>query len=270
MRLTARPLPARTPAEPQRGEPVTLEKVGHHDVFRRRDQLNAGLVVVALDVFGIGGVEHQQRARRQPAMQALDLVERHVGAGRVVRIGEEYDLGPFRHRAENGVDIGGVVLLGRHHGLRARAQGRNRIDQKAVGGVDRLVAVGEIGARQQVEEVVGAGAAHDARGIEAEGAADRLAQFRRRAVGIVLEMAGDALIGLDRLRARPQRRLVGGQLVDPGDAGRAALAGNIGLDREHAGTRDRTLRLGFRHLGTWKALFHRAAIARSGPPGHRR
>jgi len=30
-----------------------------------------------------------------------------------------------------------------------------------VGGVDRLVAIGEIGARQQVQEVVGAGAAYD-------------------------------------------------------------------------------------------------------------
>ena len=43
-------------------------------------------------------------------------------------------------------------------------------------GVDRLVAVGEIGAREQIEQVVGAGAADDAVGVEPEGAADRFAQ----------------------------------------------------------------------------------------------
>ncbi len=74
-------------------------------------------------------------------------------------------------------------------------------------------------------------------GIETESAPDRLAQIARRAVGIVLQMAGDGLVGRDRLRTRPERRLVGGQLVHLGDARRAALAGNIGLDLEHAGTR---------------------------------
>ena len=39
-------------------------------------------------------------------------------------------------------------------------------------GVDRLVAVDEIGLRQQMQEIVGAGAADDAVGVEAEGAAD--------------------------------------------------------------------------------------------------
>ncbi len=54
-------------------------------------------------------------------MQALDLVERHVGAGRIVGIGQKYDLGLLRHRFENRIDIGGVVLLRRDHGRGARA-----------------------------------------------------------------------------------------------------------------------------------------------------
>ena len=46
-------------------------------------------------------------------MQPLDLVERHVGAGRVVGVGEEDDLGPRASRGEDRVDIGGLVgLLG--------------------------------------------------------------------------------------------------------------------------------------------------------------
>ena len=87
---------------------------------------------------------------------------------------------------EDRIDVGGVVLLRRDHGRGAGAERRDRIDQEAVRGVDRLVAVGEIGARQQVEQIVGAGAADDAGRIEPEGAADRLAQVGRRAVRIIL------------------------------------------------------------------------------------
>jgi hypothetical protein len=54
-------------------------------------------------------------------------------------------------------------------------------------------------------------------------------------------MLADRLVGLDRLRARAERRLVGGELEDLRDAGRAALARHIGLDLEHAGARLRTL-----------------------------
>ena len=103
-------------------------------------------------------------------------------------------------------------------------------------GVDRLVAVGEIGARQQIQQVVGAGAADDAVGIEPERAPDRLAQLARRAVRIILaDASATDLIGRDRARARPERRLVRRQLEHLGDARRAALAGHIGLDIEHAG-----------------------------------
>ena len=79
---------------------------------------------------------------------------------------------------ENGVDVGGVVLLRRDHGLGAGAERGDRVHQKAVRGMNRLVAIGQIGARDQVEQVVGAGAANDARRIEAEDAADRFAQRR--------------------------------------------------------------------------------------------
>jgi hypothetical protein len=79
--------------------------------------------------------------------------------------------------------------------------------------VDRLVAVGQIGARDQVQEVVGARAAHDARGIEAEGTADGFAQRRRGAVGVIAQAACHRAIGLDRDRARAERRLVRRELA---------------------------------------------------------
>ena len=67
------------PAEAQRGETVDLrEGAAHDDVLARRDQLDAGLVIVAPHVFGIGRIQHQQHVARQRAMQPLDLVEWHV------------------------------------------------------------------------------------------------------------------------------------------------------------------------------------------------
>ena len=70
-------------------------------------------------------------------------------------------------------------------------------------GVDRLVAVGEIGARQQIEQIVRAGAADDAVGVEPVGASDRFAQLGRRAVGIILEVLAGRAIGGDRLGLGP-------------------------------------------------------------------
>ena len=92
---------------------------------------------------------------------------------------------------EDGVDVGGEILLRRGNRFGAGAQGRDRVNQKAVLGVDRLVAIGEIGARQQIEQIVGAGAANDARGIETEDFADRLPQRGGRAVRIIFQMFGD-------------------------------------------------------------------------------
>ena len=131
-------------------------------------------------------------------MQALDLVERQAGAGRIVRIGEEDDFGLFRHRGKNCIDVGSEILLRRHHRLRAGAERHDRIDQEAMRGVDRLVAVDQIGVRKQMQQIVGAGAADDAIGIEPERAPDRLAQIDCRAVRIVLKVVGGGLIGRDR------------------------------------------------------------------------
>src|SRR5262249_58851469 len=114
-----------------------------------------GVVVVAAYVFGISGIEHEQHMRRQTAMQPLDFVERHVGAGRVVGVGEKNDLGARAHRGEHGVDVGSVVLFRRRDRRRAGAADGDRVDQKRVGGVNRLVAVVEIGVGDEVQEVVG-------------------------------------------------------------------------------------------------------------------
>ena len=63
---------AEHPADPQRGEAVNLgERMRHHRVLGGRHQFDADLVIVARDVIGIGGVEHQQHMSGSPARSRL-------------------------------------------------------------------------------------------------------------------------------------------------------------------------------------------------------
>ena len=216
-----------------------------------RHQFDAELIVVARHIIGIRRVEHQQDVRRQPGAQALDFVERQVGSGRVVRIGEPHDLGAWRDQLQDRIDIGGEIGLGRDDVFRAVRHGRDRVHQKAVRGGDRLVALAEIGVRQQVEDFIRAGAADDAVGVEAEGAADRLAQHPRGAFRIVLQMRRDVLVNGHGLRRRPERRLVGRQLEHLAARLRhRGLARRVGRNIEDAG-----IRHGAGHL--WLRVFWR-------------
>ena len=224
------------------------EGPAHHHVVRRGNELEPGLVVVAPDVFGVGGVEHQQHGFGQRAAQSLDFVERQIGAGRIVGVGDEDDLRARAHRGEDRVDVRRVVLFAGYDRRPAGRQRRNRIDQEAVGGVDRLLARPEKGLRQEMQQFVRPRPADDARRVEAERAADRLAQFGGGPVRIILKMMADSIIGRDRMRAWSERRLVGGEFEHFGSVRRGALARHIGLDREHAGTRFGTLSCGHRKL----------------------
>jgi hypothetical protein len=100
--------------------------------------------------------------------------------------------------------------------------------------VDRLVAVIEIGARGQREQFVGTGAANNPAGIQPERFRDRLAQIMRGAIRIVVQRCGDPAIGLNRLRARAERRLVRGKFVHLRDTRRMAAARHIGIDLHDA------------------------------------
>src|SRR5271155_577385 len=86
-----------------------------------------------------------------------------------------------------------------------------------------------------MQKIVGARPANNAVGIQAEGTSDGFAQFYGRAVGIILQMRGGGLVDRDDARTRPERRFVRRQLEHFGGAWRAALAGHVGLDVEHAG-----------------------------------
>ncbi len=225
--------------------------MGHDRVLGRRHQFDAHGVIVARHVIGIGGIDHQEHMRRQSGAQPLDLVEGQIRAGRIVRIGEPYELGARRNQLQDRVDVGGVVGL-RCDDVDAPARpGRDRIHQEAVGGADRFVAMAEKGVRQQVEQLIGTGAADDAGGIEPENAADRFAQHPRTAFRIVMQMARGLPVDLDRLRRRPERRLIGRQLEYLAPRLRhRAFARRIGCDIENAGVRHRTGHLQLRIIGT--------------------
>ena len=101
-------------------------------------------------------------------------------------------------------------------------------------GEDRLVADAEVGVRQHRQDLVGAGAANDAVGVQPVARRDRSPQQSCRSIGIALQCAGDILERGDRLGAWPQRRFVGRQLyrLDPG--GKLALARNVSVDFQNA------------------------------------
>ena len=62
------------PADTRRRQPVYLGESARHDrVGRGRNQLDARLVIVRGDVFGIGAVEDQEHILRQRASQPVRL-----------------------------------------------------------------------------------------------------------------------------------------------------------------------------------------------------
>ena len=88
---------------------------------------------------------------------------------------------------EQGVDVGSQIGLRRGHRRRAcRARGE-RINEKAVPAVQHFVAGAGIGLGQQLQDFIGAGAAHDTRRVEAVEGAERIAQITGAAVGVAMQ-----------------------------------------------------------------------------------
>jgi hypothetical protein len=197
------------PAEAQAGEPVDLRKgAGHDDVLGVRHELQPRPVIVAPHVLGIGCVEDEKRMLRQAGMEALDLVERQVGPGRVVGVRQENDLRPRPDGGEKGVHVRPVVPLFRHHRRAAGREDGDAIDEKAVSGEHALVARADEGVGDERQKLVRAGAADDPGGVEPVAGTDRLAQGGCAAVGVDGEPPGRLPRCLGRPRARAERCLV--------------------------------------------------------------
>ncbi len=226
------------PAEPQAGQPVDLrEGARHDDVLVLGDQFEAGRIVVAAHILGIGRVEDEQHVVRQAGVQApaprrrADRCRSDCSGWRGRRSSSSAS-----PRARMRVDVGRVVRLRRHDRRPRRRLDGDPVDEEAVLGEYALVARPDIGLGEEVQQLVRAGAADDAAldralaaGRSPRAARSRCRPGRRRACCACRGVGGE------RLRARAQRRLVRGELVDLGAARRGALAGHIGLDVEDAG-----------------------------------
>jgi hypothetical protein len=90
-----------------------------HDILELRHHLDAGFVIVALDIFGIGRIDHEQGRRRHARMKASHFRAGQIAAGRIVRVGQEDDAGARADRTQHFVDIDLEILLRHDNGHRA-------------------------------------------------------------------------------------------------------------------------------------------------------
>ena len=203
------------------------KRAGHHHVPVGRHQLEARLIIIASDIFGIGSVENQDNVLRQAGLQAAHFVDRNIGARRVAGIGKKDHFGVWRDRSKDRIDSD--LAIGFLHGDRSRAgpHDLDLVNQEAMLGDDRLIAGRQIDVAEQAEQFIGPIAAHQVGDVEAIDGGDRLAQFDRLAVRIDFKLGRSLLEGLDRLRAWPQRGLVRRQLIDLGDTRRMLLARHV-------------------------------------------
>ena len=204
------------PAQPQPAQPEHLrERARHHRVVGGIHQRGARVVIRPVHVFGVGGIQHQQHVVRQPGPQARRFGAGDERAGGIVRVGQEHHARRRRHRGQNGVHIGEQVAFRHlHHVAPGQAPG-DVVDRKTVRRHDQLGARSTVDVAQQEDQVVGAGAAHDPRRIEAEPVGDRLPQLGRTAIGIPVRIRRHPRQGLRHARWRPERALIGGELDHP-------------------------------------------------------
>ena len=107
-------------------------------------------------------------------------------AGGIVGIGEEHHARGRGHGSQQRIDIGAIILVGRHHRGRAAAPRGNIIDRKAIADIQHLVARPGEGLRRQIEQFVRTGAADNPRRINPMQRAQRLAQGHAIGIGIAI------------------------------------------------------------------------------------
>jgi len=175
-------------------------------------------------------------------MQPRDFGARREGAGRIVRVGDEHDSGALGDRGEDRVDVGGVVAVVDDDGLGTDATRGDLVDRETVADVDDLVAGAGIGARDQMQDLVRAGAVDDARRIEVVMRRQCLAQRGRAGVGITFQRpVGGIERGL-RCGAGAERVFVRRQLDH-----RAAIVGRRATGRVRRDPQNPGLRRGCGH-----------------------
>src|SRR5271154_906709 len=155
------------PPQTQARQSMNLRKRAQHNhVFATRDQFHARRVIIFLDIFRIGRVENEKDFRRHCRLKSLDFLDWQIGAGRIVRIGEEYHPRTRVDFGEQSVDAGCKPLLRRGHGNPSGRQDDDRVFEETVLGIQPFVAGAEVHVREQRDQLVRTVAADDVFGVE--------------------------------------------------------------------------------------------------------
>ena len=174
----------------------------------------------------------------RPLAEGRDLGRGAVGAGRVVGVADEDELGRRGHLGRHRVEVVGLARVERHADLAGPGQRRQvRVHRERGPGVEDLGArlAERLGGGEQ--DLAGAVADGDPGGLGVVALGDAAAQQRRVWVRVAVHRPRRRGDRLDHLRVRRERRLVGGELGDA--AGRDRLrrlpGGHAGLVARHAG-----------------------------------
>lgn len=125
------------PAQAQSGQAVDLrEGPRGDDIGRHVDQGVAVAVVLPADVLGVGRIDHEQHIVGQAGVEAPHFRVRDVGAGRIVRVGDEDGARARRHRCQQGIDIRRQQALGRGHRHGSCGERGNPVHHEAVRAVE--------------------------------------------------------------------------------------------------------------------------------------
>ena len=163
----------------------------------------------------VGLVEDDRDVARDALAEGGDLRRRQVGAGRVVRVADDRQLGRGGHLGRHRVEVVDLALGERHADLARPGQRRQvRVHREGRPGVEDLGAglAERLGSGEQ--DLAGAVADGDPPGLGLVALGDAAAQQGRVGVGVAVHRPGRLADRLDHLRVRPEGRLVRGQLGD--------------------------------------------------------
>jgi hypothetical protein len=177
-------------------------------------------VVVGLEL-DVGLVEDDGDVTGNPVAEGGDLGRRQVGRGRVVGVADDHQLGRGGDLGGHRIEVVDLALGERYPDLPRPGEGRQvRVHRERGPGEDDLGArlAERVGGGEQ--DLAGPVADRDPAGLGLVALGQAAAQQRRVGVGVAVHRPRGLADRLDHLRVRWDRRLVRGELGDPGSGDR--------------------------------------------------
>ena len=214
-------LPGADPvADAQPREAVDLREGAQHEHVAAllHVLLDPVWVVRLVDVLEVRLVEDGENVARDALEEGVHLLARDHRPGRVVRVAEVDDLRAGGDRAEDALDVVGVVGERNTNRRRAQLERGERVARKGRPAEDDLVPRVERGERKVRDDRVGAGCHGDVGRLDAVLLGERLDEAPGASVGVAVELGKATLECLEGSREGPELPLVGGQLHHPLEA----------------------------------------------------